>query len=1042
MDSKPPGQRPIVSVILATLNEAAHIRECISSLLDQQTPNFDLEILAVDGLSEDGTREILDQIAAAEHRVKVLVNQRRTAPFAFNLGLKNARGQYVCIFGSHTLYSKDYISVCLNELQDKGAVGCGGRVITEPGEKTLQARLIASALRHPFGSSRKSFRTQPEGFVDTVNYAVIKKSTLLEVGGYAEELSRNQDNDVNQKLRARGHKLFCTWKTHCIYHPRATVKDLWNYAYRSGFWNIISLKINPASMAFRHIMPSLFVGALLSTFVLAAAGQILHVPQREFVAAPFVFLLALHLGIGLISALHVMVRDRFLAALWLPLIFLSFHFAYGFGAIVAFLTGATASGPVRQNPPGHESTSQNDSAGVLAIAETQPPKKTGQNSKFDSVWNRLRGVTAWFDLYSRTNQVILDGCAIASSLVGAYMIRFEGWPQRADLSQLLFWLPILVFARLIVHYVCAIYRQVWRFISFSDAVEIGKSIVVVSVMLLTLRLVYPASGSLAVLVKVPISIIALEGLLALTSSMSIRMLRRSLYARARRAAVSRKPAVPPKRVLLYGAGRAGMMLRRELETSRAYEVVGFVDDDPRKIGSVICNTHVVCNGDGLERFVKTQLVDEIIISMATATRQTLARTLSKCRRARVPAKIIPSFQEILSGNVRISQIRETRMEDVLGRECVAVPEYHRIVGSAYRAKRVLVTGAGGSIGGELVRQLVALAPSKIAILDKDENAVYELEQELRLLRTPVPIEPHIADVRDLDRVRAVFEGFHPQFILHAAAHKHVPLMEMHPCEAVLNNVGGTKNMLMIAAEFGAERFVFISSDKAVNPVNVMGATKRIGEMLVQASVNATGLRAGCVRFGNVLGSRGSVIPLFQKQIAEGGPVTVTHPDMVRYFMTIQEAVQLILCAGARVHSGEIFVLDMGKPRKILELARELISLSGFEPERDIQTKITGLRPGEKLVEELVAPSERVLRTELDKLAVIQSRPFDEDALLADIARLLQSARSNDRIRVHELLSSMGLGFRSQFLPPKPRESATDSAPWKSLSDSAIAADAV
>jgi FlaA1/EpsC-like NDP-sugar epimerase len=355
------------------------------------------------------------------------------------------------------------------------------------------------------------------------------------------------------------------------------------------------------------------------------------------------------------------------------------------------------------------------------------------------------------------------------------------------------------------------------------------------------------------------------------------------------------------------------------------------------------------------------------------------------------------------------------MEDVLGRESVEVIDFEELTGATYRGKRVLVTGAGGSIGSELVRQLIRLSPSRIAILDKDENSIYELEQELRLRGLPIHIESQVADVRDLGRMNAIFSTFRPQLVFHAAAHKHVPLMEKHPCEAILNNVGGTKNVLDLSHEFRVERFVFISSDKAVNPVNVMGATKRIGEMLVQASMRSSGPRFACVRFGNVLGSRGSVVPLFKKQIAYGGPVTVTHPDVVRYFMTIPEAVQLILCAGSLAKGGEIFVLDMGNPRNILELAREMIMLSGLEPEIDIETKITGLRPGEKLSEELVTSSEILQSTPFNKLSYIEPENFNERALISHVSELLLTARNNNQREIYAILQNMQLGFESPRL---------------------------
>lgn len=616
-------------------------------------------------------------------------------------------------------------------------------------------------------------------------------------------------------------------------------------------------------------------------------------------------------------------------------------------------------------------------------------------------------------LYTRANQIILDAICFALALSLAYFIRFEGWPVDEDLRQLIVCLPLFVLARITAHYALNVYRLVWRFVSISDSIKIARSIALVSSLLLALRFLYPRTAPLSEWVRIPVSIIFLEGLLSLLFSLAIRAARRMHYTYQR---TTGSTGMPTKRVLLYGAGRAGLMLRKEIENSPAYEVVGFIDDDPQKVGTVISDTRVVGSGDELEKLVQDYHIEEIIISMATATASTLAKTLAKCRRAQIPAKIIPSLREILGGQVQISQFRDTQVEEVLGRESIEVRDFPAVAGPTYRGKRILVTGAGGSIGSELVRQLVRLSPSRVAILDKDENSIYELEQELIRRKVSFPIEPQIADVRNEGRLRAVFSEFRPQAIFHAAAHKHVPLMELHPCEAILNNVGGTKNVLDASIEFRVERFVFISSDKAVNPTNVMGATKRVGELLVQSLTKMHGPRFACVRFGNVLGSRGSVVPLFKKQIAEGGPVTVTHPDVMRYFMTIREAVQLILCAGTMAKRGEIFVLDMGNPRNILELAREMILLSGLEPGRDILTTITGLRPGEKLTEELVTPFESLQQTSLEKLSVIEPQPFNQGLLLSDVESLLNQASNNDPRRLLQSLRDMGLGY--QGMPPK------------------------
>lgn len=345
MQNATSSERPLVSVILAIFNEAASVGKSLASLLNQETPDFDLEILAIDGMSEDGTGEILKSIAATDSRLRILVNQRRKTPFAFNLGLREARGQYVCIFGSHTTYRRDYISVCLKEMISHNAVACVGRIVTRPLDETLEASLVAWAVSHPFGSSRKSFRTQQEGASETVNYPIARIAALLEVGGFSEQLLRNQDNDMVQKLRAKGHKLYCTWKTECYYHPKGTLKGLLVYAYRAGFWNVLSFKENLTCMALRHFVPFFFLAALLSASLLALCGLILPHANRELTSLPLLALLGVYMAVGTVAALQVAWREKAVGALCLPFVFLGFHVAYGYGTLVAFATGARAPSP-------------------------------------------------------------------------------------------------------------------------------------------------------------------------------------------------------------------------------------------------------------------------------------------------------------------------------------------------------------------------------------------------------------------------------------------------------------------------------------------------------------------------------------------------------------------------------------------------------------------------------------------------------------------------------------------------------------------------
>lgn len=337
MSKEMPNQRTLVSVILAVFNEGSYIEKCMLSLLNQETPSFDLEILAVDGGSTDGTDGYLEKIAAIDSRVRVLKNPKKRAPFAFNRGLREAKGEFVCIFGAHAVYAKDYISVCLKEIFTLGVIGCGGRLLTEPSANTMQARLVALALGHPFGSSRKSIRTRAEGF-STAAYMVIRKSPLIEVGGYSEELHRNQDNDTYQKLEARGHRFFCTWKTQCVYYPKTSIREMLAYGFGLGYWAVISLEHNPSSMEARHFIPFVFVGVLIASVLFALAGVIFRFPGGLFASAPLATIVATHFIVGSIAAVGAARRERFVGALALPFVFFALHFSYGLGTLWGFLS--------------------------------------------------------------------------------------------------------------------------------------------------------------------------------------------------------------------------------------------------------------------------------------------------------------------------------------------------------------------------------------------------------------------------------------------------------------------------------------------------------------------------------------------------------------------------------------------------------------------------------------------------------------------------------------------------------------------------------
>jgi len=347
-----------------------------------------------------------------------------------------------------------------------------------------------------------------------------------------------------------------------------------------------------------------------------------------------------------------------------------------------------------------------------------------------------------------------------------------------------------------------------------------------------------------------------------------------------------------------------------------------------------------------------------------------------------------------------------------------VTDFEAAARSVYSGKRILVTGAAGSIGSRLILRLIRLAPARIAALDKDENGIFELEQELQLQRVPCVVESHVADLRDAFRLESICHTFAPEIIIHAAAYKHVPLMELHPSEAILGNVMGTKNLLDVIAGFGAERFVFLSTDEAQNPTSVMGATKRIGELLVQAASQSGRVRGASVRLGNVWGSRGSVVSVFHRQIAAGGPLTLTHSDAARRFITMRQTVQLILAAGCEVHKGEVFVADVDRLRNVEELAREMILLAGLEPGKDIEIQIVGLRPGERLTPESVSRSRHAVKTRFEGLSVLELSDVNDSILTRNISSLVQTARSANPLGIYAILGMMGLGY-SHILKPRP-----------------------
>lgn len=461
-----------------------------------------------------------------------------------------------------------------------------------------------------------------------------------------------------------------------------------------------------------------------------------------------------------------------------------------------------------------------------------------------------------------------------------------------------------------------------------------------------------------------------------------------------------------KRTMLIGGGQAGAIALREFQTSPRSEnkVVCIIDDSPNKVGSYLRGVKIVGGRSSIPAMAEKYDVDEIVLAIPSASRQEKLQILSYCHNTSCTLRTLPGICQLANGEVRIEQIREVDIEDLLGRETVKIDLDE--VAAYITGKTVLVTGGGGSIGSELCRQAAAQRPKRLIIFDIYENNAYDIQMELRRTHPELDLVVLIGSVRDRERVMQVFDRYRPDLVCHAAAHKHVPLMETSPFEAIKNNVFGTYNVAQAADRFGTQRFILISTDKAVNPTNVMGASKRLCEMIVQMINDRSATEYVAVRFGNVLGSAGSVIPLFRKQIRSGGPVTVTDKRVIRYFMTIPEAVQLIFQAGAHARGGEIFVLDMGEPVRIDDLARNMIRLSGFEPDVDIPIVYTGLRPGEKLYEELLLSGEGMQKTKNDLIYIGHEIAFDPAAFEENLMLLRAIPESDEpalRAKLRELV---------------------------------------
>ena len=592
-------------------------------------------------------------------------------------------------------------------------------------------------------------------------------------------------------------------------------------------------------------------------------------------------------------------------------------------------------------------------------------------------------------------------------------------------------LPLVVLIKLIVFGGMGLHRGSWRYVSMRDVIQVTKAAWLSFMWVFILY--YGVANAHVIGLEIdlfggddfPDSVLLLDfaGTIALVCGARIAV--RLYHEEVEPAADGGAP-----KLLILGAGDAGATVAREIVRMPVlnYRPVGFLDDDPAKRGAQIHGVEVLGPISKLKAVCEEYGVDEILIAMPSATRAEIRGVVDLCQGVNLRFKTLPALSDLIAGRTQVQQIRDVDINDLLGRVPVTLDEDE--IAKFIRSRVVMVTGAGGSIGSEMCRQIARFKPKRLVLAEQAEQHLFDIDRELKAKFGEIDIVPYIADIGDLRRIERMFSTERPTAVLHAAAHKHVPMMEHNPGEAIKNNIHGTRVIADAAARCGCEKFVMISSDKAVNPTSIMGCTKRVAEMYIQGLSERGDTQFVSVRFGNVLGSSGSVIPIFKEQIARGGPVTVTHPDMVRYFMTISEAAQLVLQAASMGRGGEIFVLDMGDPVKIVDLARDLITLSGFRPEEDIEITFVGIRPGEKLFEELAIEGEDVSRTAHPKIGIWQNRPVEREALLEAIAGLLGQADDLSREEARGKLKKIVPEFHLE--PPLPSAvqppPATDSQP--------------
>ncbi|MEZ4294132.1 MAG: nucleoside-diphosphate sugar epimerase/dehydratase [Polyangiaceae bacterium] len=648
---------------------------------------------------------------------------------------------------------------------------------------------------------------------------------------------------------------------------------------------------------------------------------------------------------------------------------------------------------------------------------------------------------------TRTWQFALDISALSCAYVLAYFIRFERDVPPMWRARLLDTLPYVVLLQVGAMALFGTHRFSWRYVGLREAMRIFGALAAGSAVLAAVRAISVPLTNVTPEAErgtIPFGIVLGYLVLGACGVLGLRVLRRLIAERAGKRNHPQKHGHNAVRTVLVGAGQAGVLVVREAEARGDLGIlpVGFVDDDPVKAGTLLHGVPVLGTTSELRDICAKVNATQVLITIARASGKEVRRIVELCEKADMPVKIIPALHEIVGGNLNLSLVRDVAIEDLLRREPVKLDE--TAIAEKIRGRVVLVTGAGGSIGSELCRQVARYEPALLVLVERAENALFEIHRELVSGFASVKCAPVIGDVCDAERMSAVFGEHRPALVFHAAAHKHVPMMEWNPGEAVKNNVVGTYTVATLADRFKVETFVLISTDKAVNPTSIMGATKRLAELCSQALAQKSKTRFLAVRFGNVLGSAGSVVPIFREQIARGGPVTVTHPEMKRYFMTIPEASQLVLQAATMGKGGEIFILDMGEPVKIVDLARDLITLSGLHPGEDIEIQFTGVRPGEKLFEELSVADEQADKTAHPKIFIGRLGKHDLGDLEMQLADLADIANNGDSGEVRRRLALLVPEFEVREkitetpVAPPARESASPSPPRKKEMAQALA----